>query len=144
MASAEAEVRCLRLSQHLGDLPKPRSEGEYFTRCKIADEWRGIAIMIKIKFISKLALTLAAGCLSVGMLGVDASAQPPTPLITVIIGDNLSLKNVGLGVAAKVLVSDVCGVDERDAKEILELAATNNQKIVAICPRTGAIFHVVP
>ena len=103
-----------------------------------------MAIMIKIKFISKLALTVAAGCLSVGMLGVDASAQTPTPLITVIIGDNLSYKNVGLGDAAKVLVSDVCGVDERDAKEILELAATNNQKIVAICPRTGAIFHVVP
>ena len=118
--------------------------GEYFTRCKIADEWRGIAIMIKIKFIGKLALTLAAGCLSVGMLGVDASAQPPTPLITVIIGDNLSFKNVGLGVAAKALVSDVCGVDERDAKEILELATMNNQKIVAICPRTGAIFHIVP
>jgi hypothetical protein len=117
---------------------------EYFTRCKIADEWRGIATMIKIKFISKLALTVAAGCLSVGILGVDASAQTPTPLITVIIGDNLSYKNVGLGDAAKVLVSDVCGVDERDAKEILELAATNKQKIVAICPRTGAIFHVVP
>ena len=100
--------------------------------------------MIKIKFISKLALTVAAGCLSVGMLGVDASAQTPTPLITVIIGDKLSFKNVGLGDAAKVLVSDVCGVDERDAKEIVELAATNNQKIVAICPRTGAIFHVVP
>jgi len=100
--------------------------------------------MIKIKFISKLALTVAAGCLSVGILGVDASAQTPTPLITVIIGDNLSYKNVGLGDAAKVLVSDVCGVDERDAKEILELAATNKQKIVAICPRTGAIFHVVP
>jgi hypothetical protein len=100
--------------------------------------------MIKIKFIGKLALTLAAGCLSVGMLGVDASAQPPTPLITVIIGDNLSFKNVGLGVAAKALVSDVCGVDERDAKEILELATMNNQKIVAICPRRGAIFHIVP
>jgi hypothetical protein len=104
----------------------------------------GIAIMIKVKFISRLALTLAAGCLSVGMLGVDASAQSPTPLITVIIGDNLSFKNVGLGAAAKVLVSDVCGVDERDAKEILDLAAINNQKIVAICPRTGAIFHVIP
>jgi hypothetical protein len=103
-----------------------------------------IAIMIKVKFISRLALTLAAGCLSVGMLGVDASAQSPTPLITVIIGDNLSFKNVGLGAAAKVLVSDVCGVDERDAKEILDLAAINNQKIVAICPRTGAIFHVIP
>ena len=100
--------------------------------------------MIKIKFIGKLALTVAAGCLSVGMLGVEASAQAPMPLITVVIGDNLSFKNVGLGAAAKVLVSDVCGVDERDAKEIVELAATNNQKIVAICPRTGAIFHVVP
>jgi hypothetical protein len=100
--------------------------------------------MIKIKFVSRLALTLAAGCLSAGMLGVDASAQAPMPLITVIIGDNLSFKNVGLGVATKVLVSDVCGVDERDAREILELAAMNNQKIVAICPRTGAVFHIIP
>ncbi len=100
--------------------------------------------MIKVKFISKLALTLAAGCLSVGMLGVDASAQTPTPLITVIIGENLTFKNMDLGVAAKVLVSDVCGVDERDAKDILELAAMNNQKIVAICPRTGAVFHLIP
>ena len=104
----------------------------------------GIAIMIKVKFIGKLALTLAAGCLSVGMLGVDASAQTPTPLITVIIGENLTFKNMDLGVAAKVLVSDVCGVDERDAKDILELAAMNNQKIVAICPRTGEVFHLIP
>lgn len=99
--------------------------------------------MIKAKFISKLALTLAAGCLSVGMLGVDASAQPPTPLITVIIGDN-TFKNMDLGGAAKMLVSDVCGVNERDAKDILELAATNNQKIVAICPGTGEVFHLIP
>ena len=118
--------------------------GDYFARCKITDQCTEIAIMIKIRFISKLALTLAAGCLSVGVLGADASAQPLTPLITVIIGDNLSFENVGLGAAAKVLVSDVCGVDERDAKEILELAAVNNQKIVAICPRTGAIFHIIP
>ena len=34
-------------------------------------------IMIKARFLSKLALTLAAGCLSVGILGVDASAQTP-------------------------------------------------------------------
>jgi hypothetical protein len=100
--------------------------------------------MIKIKFIGKLALTLAAGCLSVGILGVDASAQTPTPLVTVIIGDDLTFKNMDLGVAAKLLVSDVCGVDERDAKDILELAAINNQKIVAICPGTGAVFHVLP
>ena len=111
---------------------------------KIANDWKEIAIMIKIKFMSKLALTLAAGCLSVGMLGVEASAQAPMPLITVVIGDSLSFKNVGLGAAAKVLVSDVCGVDARDAKEILELAAMNNQKIVAICPRTGAVFHIIP
>jgi hypothetical protein len=50
-------------------------------------DWKEIAIMIKIKFMSKLALTLAAGGLSAGMLGVDASAQAPMPLITVIIGD---------------------------------------------------------
>jgi hypothetical protein len=100
--------------------------------------------MIKIKFISKLALTLAAGCLSVGMLGVDASAQTPRALITVIIGDNDTFENMSLGSAAKLLVSGVCGVDERDAKEILELAAINNQKIVAICPKTGAIFHLIP
>jgi hypothetical protein len=87
---------------------------------------------------------LRQGCLAVGMLGVDASAQPPMPLITVIIGDNLSFKNMSLGVAAKMLVSDVCGVDERDAKEILELAAMNNQKIVAICPENGAILHIIP
>jgi hypothetical protein len=79
--------------------------------------------MIKIKFIGKLALTLAAGCLSVGILGVDASAQTPTPLVTVIIGDDLTFKNMDLGVAAKLLVSDVCGVDERDAKDILELVS---------------------
>jgi hypothetical protein len=53
----------------------------------VANHWKEIAIMIKIKFISKLALTLAAGGLSAGMLGVDASAQAPMPLITVIIGD---------------------------------------------------------
>jgi hypothetical protein len=99
--------------------------------------------MIKIKFIGKLALTLAAGCLSVGMLGVDANAQPLRALITVVIGDN-HFENMGLDVAAKVLVSDVCGVDERDAKDIVELAAKDNQKIVAICPRTGAVFHIIP
>jgi hypothetical protein len=38
----------------------------------------------------------------------------------------------------------VCGVDERDAKDILELAAMNNQKIVAICPENGAILHIIP
>ena len=43
--------------------------------------------MIKIKFISKLALTLAAGMSRCRNAGVDASAQPPMPLITVIIGD---------------------------------------------------------
>ena len=100
--------------------------------------------MSKIKFISKLALTLAAGCLSVGMLGVDASAQPLRALVTVIIGDKLTFDNLERGVAAKVLVSDVCGVDERDAKDIVELAAKGNQKIVAICPRTGTVFHVIP
>jgi hypothetical protein len=42
---------------------------ELLARCQIADEWREIALMIKTKFISKLALTLAAGCLSVWMLG---------------------------------------------------------------------------
>jgi hypothetical protein len=100
--------------------------------------------MIKIKFLGKLALTLAAGCLSVGMLGVDASAQTPRALITVIIGDDRAFDNMDLGVAAKLLVSNLCGVDERDAKEILELAAINNQKIVAICPKTGAVFHIIP
>ena len=100
--------------------------------------------MIKIKFISKLALTLAAGCLSVGMLGVDASAQSPSALITVIIGDNHTYENMSLGGAAKLLVSHVCGVDERDAQDIVELAAMGHQKIVAICPGTGAIFHVIP
>ena len=99
--------------------------------------------MIKIKVIGKLAVTLAAGCLSVGMLGVDASAQPLRALITVVIGDN-HFENMGLDVAANVLVSDVCGVDARDAKDIVELAAMNNQKIVAICPRTGAVFHIIP
>jgi hypothetical protein len=130
--------------QHLGDVcPSQGQTEELFARCKIANDWKEIAIMIKIKFISKLALTVAAGCLSVGMLGVDASAQPLRALITVIIGDN-TFENVGLGAAAKVLVSDVCGVDERDAKEILELAAFGNQKIVAICPGTGAVFHIIP
>ena len=100
--------------------------------------------MIKIKFLSKLALTLAAGCLSVGMLGVDASAQTPRPLITVIIGDNDTFENMDVGAAAKLLVSAVCGVDERDAKDIVELAAMGNQKIVAICPGTGAVFHLIP
>jgi hypothetical protein len=120
------------------------SGGNYFARCKIANDRKGIPIMIKLKFISQLALTLAAGCLSVGMLGVDASAQPARALITVIVGDNLTFENMSLGGAAKLLVSGVCGVDERDATEILELAAMNNQKIVAICPRTGAIFHIIP
>jgi hypothetical protein len=129
---------------HLGDIcPSQGQTEELLARCKIANDWKEIAIMIKIKFISKLALTVAAGCLSVGMLGVDASAQPLRALITVIIGDN-TFENVGLGAAAKVLVSDVCGVDERDAKEILELAAFGNQKIVAICPGTGAVFHIIP
>ena len=100
--------------------------------------------MIKIKFMSKLALMLAAGCLSVGTLGVDASAQTPTALITVIIGDHHPFENMDLGVAAKLLISDVCGVNERDAREIVELAAKGNQKIVAICPGTGAVFHVIP
>jgi hypothetical protein len=100
--------------------------------------------MIKSKFIGKLALMLAAGCLSVGMLGVDASAQTPRALITVIIGDNLTYENMSLGVAAKLLVSHVCGVDERDAQDIVELAAKDHQKIVAICPGTGAVFHVIP
>jgi hypothetical protein len=100
--------------------------------------------MIKIKFLSKLALTLAAGCLSVGMLGVDATAQAPRALITVVIGDNLTYENMSLGSAAKLLVSHVCGVDERDAKDIVELAAKDNQRIVAICPGTGAVFHVIP
>jgi hypothetical protein len=130
--------------QHLGYVcPSQGQTEELLARCKIANDWKEIAIMIKIKFISKLALTVAAGCLSVGMLGVDASAQPLRALITVIIGDN-TFENVGLGAAAKVLVSDVCGVDERDAKEILELAAFGNQKIVAICPGTGAVFHIIP
>ena len=101
-------------------------------------------IMIKARFLSKLALTLAAGCLSVGILGVDASAQTPRPLITVIIGDNHTFENMDLGAAAKLLVSAACGVDERDAKDIVELAAIGNQKIVAICPGTGAIFHLIP
>jgi hypothetical protein len=100
--------------------------------------------MIKIKFVSRLALALAAGCLSVGMLGVDASAQAPSPLITVVIGDNLRRENMSLSVAAKLLVSHVCGVNESDAKDIVELAAKDHQKIVAICPGTGAIFHVIP
>ena len=99
--------------------------------------------MIKTKFTGKLALMLAAGCLSVGMLGVDASAQTPMPLITVVIGDNHH-ENMGLDVAAKLLVSHACGVDERDAKDIVELAAKDHQKIVAICPGTGAIFHIIP
>jgi hypothetical protein len=51
---------------------------------------------------------------------------------------------MGLDVAAKLLVSNVCGVDERDAKDIVELAAKGNQKIVAICPGTGAVFHIIP
>ena len=101
-------------------------------------------IMIKARFLSKLALTLAAGCLSVGILGVDASAQTPRPLITVIIGDNRTFENMDLGAATKLLVSAACGVDERDAKDIVELAAMGNQKIVAICPGTGAIFHLIP
>jgi hypothetical protein len=100
--------------------------------------------VIKSKFIGKLALMLAAGCLSVGMLGVDARAQTPTALITVIIGDNLTYENMSLSVAAKLLVSHVCGVDERDAQDIVELAAKDHQKIVAICPGTGAVFHVIP
>jgi hypothetical protein len=100
--------------------------------------------MIKTKFLGKLALTLAAGCLSVGMLGVDASAQIRRPLITVIIGDDHTFENMDLGAAAKLLVSAACGVDERDAKDIVELAALGNQKIVAICPGTGAIFHLIP
>jgi len=100
--------------------------------------------MIKIKFMSKLALTLAAGCLSIGMLGVDASAQPRRALITVVIGDNLAFENMSLGGAAKLLVSDMCGVDERDANDIVELAAKGNQKIVAVCPGTGAVLHIIP
>ena len=100
--------------------------------------------MIKSRLIGKLALMLAAGCLSVGMLGVDASAHTPRALITVVIGDNLTYENMSLGVAAKLLVSHVCGVDERDAQDIVELAAKGHQKIVAICPGTGAIFHVIP
>jgi len=112
--------------------------------CKIASDRKEIAIMIKIKFMSKLALTLAAGCLSVGMLGVHASAQPLRALITVVIGDNLTFENMSLGGAAKLLVSDMCGVDERDANDIVELAAKGNQKIVAVCPGTGAVFHIIP
>jgi hypothetical protein len=100
--------------------------------CKIASDRKEIAIMIKIKFMSKLGLTLAAGCLSVGMLGVDASAQLLRPLITVVIGDNLTFENMSRG------------VDERDANDIVELAAKGNQKIVAICPGTGAVFHIIP
>jgi hypothetical protein len=112
--------------------------------CKIASDRKEIAIMIKFKLMSKLALTLAAGCLSVGMLGVDASAQPLRALITVVIGDNLTFENMSLGGAAKLLVSDMCGVDERDANDIVELAAKGNQKIVAVCPGTGAVFHIIP
>ena len=100
--------------------------------------------MIKMKFIGKLAVMFATGCLAVGMLGVDASAQTPRTLITVVIGDNHTFESMDLGVAAKLLVSDVCGVNERDAKEIVELAAKGNQKIVAICPGTGAVFHLIP
>jgi hypothetical protein len=112
--------------------------------CKIAYDRKEIAIMIKIKFISKVVLTLAAGCLSVGMLGVDASAQAPRAGITVVIGDNLKVENMSLGGAAKLLVSDVCGVGEGDAKDIVELAAKDHQRIVAICPGTGAVFHLIP
>jgi hypothetical protein len=104
----------------------------------------GSPSMIKTKFLGKLALTLAAGCLSVGMLGMDASAQAPRALITVVIGDNHTFENMDLGSAARLLVSAACGVDERDAKEIVELAASGNQKIVAICPGTGAVFHLIP
>ena len=68
------------------------------------------------------------------MLGVDASAQTPLPMITVVIGDNHTFENMDLGAAAKLLVSAACGVDERDAKEIVELAALGNQKIVAYVP----------
>jgi len=100
--------------------------------------------MIKIKFLGMLGLSLAAGCLTVAMLGMDASAQPPGATITVIIGDDLSYENVDVGLAAKVLISHVCGVDERDAKEILEIATINKQKIVAICPGTGTVFHLIP
>ena len=131
--------------QYLGDVrPNQDQQAELFARCKIANDRKGDAIMIKIKFINRLALMLAAGCLSVGMLGVDASAQTPRTLITVVIGDNHTFENMDLGVAAKLLVSDVCGVNERDAKEIVELAAKGNQKIVAICPGTGAVFHLIP
>src|SRR4029453_2070344 len=133
-----------RLSQHLGDVRQRQDQrGNYSARCKIATDRKRIAIMIKRKFIGKLALMLAAGCLSVGMLGVGASAQTPRALITVVIGDNHH-ENMSLGVAAKLLVSHVCGVDERDAREIVELAAKDHQKIVAICPGTGAVFHVIP
>jgi hypothetical protein len=100
--------------------------------------------MIKMRFIGKLVLMFATGCLSVGLLGVDASAQTPRALITVVIGDNHTFENMDLGVAAKLLVSDVCGVNERDAKEIVELAAKGNQKFVAICPGTGAVFRLIP
>ena len=100
--------------------------------------------MIKIRFLSRLGLSLAAGCVSVGMLGVSASAQVPTPLITVTIGDSLRFKNMGVGAAAKLLVSDACGVNERDAHDILAIATNHNQKIVAICPKTGAVFHIIP
>jgi hypothetical protein len=51
---------------------------------------------------------------------------------------------MSLGGAAKLLVSDMCGVDERDANDIVELAAKGNQKIVAVCPGTGAVFHIIP
>jgi len=96
-----------------------------------------------IKMRSKLGLSLAAGCLFVGMLGGNASAQVPTALVTVVIGDSHS-KNMGVGAAAKLLVSDVCGVNERDAQDILAIATNHNQKIVAICPKTGAVFHIIP
>ena len=99
--------------------------------------------MGQIKFVRTLGLSLAAGCFSVGVLGVDASAQAPMPLITVIIGGN-SFKNVGASAAAKVLVSDRCGVAEQDAKDILAIATKDNQKIVAICPKTGAVLHIIP
>jgi hypothetical protein len=99
--------------------------------------------MIKMRFLSNLGLSLAAGCLSLGMLGANASAQVPTPLVTVVIGDSHS-KNMGVGAAARLLVSDVCGVNERDAQDILAIATNHNQKIVAICPKTGAVFHIIP
>jgi hypothetical protein len=39
--------------------PSQDQKGELFARCKIANDWKGIAIVIKIKFMSKLALTLS-------------------------------------------------------------------------------------